>query len=411
MVISVNWLFKTLSSALSNPLFLSFLIISLGYLLGHIHIKGISLGSSAVFVVALIVGHFAYTDSSLLHRLGLITISCASLKTSMSLIQNLGLFCFATAVGLTAGPNFFPDLKQNLKSYVLLAMIIVGVGSCLCILIVLHTGTDSAMAVGLLSGSLTTTPGYAAAQEAVNGNERLLAEITVGHAVAYPFGVIGVVLFVQLIPKLLDADMEQERKQFRTVGLSSMRQARRLMEVEKSGLFGIAATVVIGVLIGAIKLPLPGGGTFSLGNTGGVLFAGLVVGHFGSIGHLSVKVQKETLSLLRELGLVLLLVGAGVPGGGNFVEILHEQGMILFLYGIIMTIVPMICGYFFARCVLKLPMLNNLGSITGGMTSTPALGSLISVSGTSNVASAYAATYPIALVLVVLSSQFIITLF
>ena len=76
-----------------------------------------------------------------------------------------------------------------------------------------------------------------------------------------------------------------------------------------------------------------------------------------------------------------------------------------------MTLVPMIVGYIFAIKVLKISMLNSLGSITGGMTSTPALGTLINVSGTDDVASAYAATYPVALVAVVLVSQFIIILF
>ena len=58
--------------------------------------------------------------------------------------------------------------------------------------------------------------------------------------------------------------------------------------------------------------------------------------------------------------------------------------------------------------MLKLPLFNNLGSITGGMTSTPALGTLIHVTGTEDVASAYAATYPIALIAVVLVSQLVI---
>ena len=83
----------------------------------------------------------------------------------------------------------------------------------------------------------------------------------------------------------------------------------------------------------------------------------------------------------------------------------------LFVYGAIMTLVPMIAGYFVAAKALKLSIFNNLGSITGGMTSTPALGTLIQVAGTDDVASAYAATYPIALVLVVLVSQFIVLLF
>ena len=73
-----------------------------------------------------------------------------------------------------------------------------------------------------------------------------------------------------------------------------------------------------------------------------------------------------------------------------------------------MTILPMIIGFVIAKNVLKLPLLNNLGSLTGGMTSTPALGTLINMAGTEDIASAYAATYPIALIAVVLASQLII---
>ena len=68
-------------------------------------------------------------------------------------------------------------------------------------------------------------------------------------------------------------------------------------------------------------------------------------------------------------------------------------------------------SFILAKFALKLPLLNNLGSITGGMTSTPALGTLISTAGTEDVAAAYAATYPVALIAVVLVSQFLIILF
>ena len=73
-----------------------------------------------------------------------------------------------------------------------------------------------------------------------------------------------------------------------------------------------------------------------------------------------------------------------------------------------MTILPMIIGFVIAKNILKLPLLNNLGSLTGGMTSTPALGTLINMAGTEDIAAAYAATYPIALIAVVLASQLII---
>ena len=113
---------------------------------------------------------------------------------------------------------------------------------------------------------------------------------------------------------------------------------------------------------------------------------------------------------------MLFLIGAGVEGGVELVSQVQasEYGAMLLLYGFLggvaMTIVPMFIGFLFAKKVLKISLLNNLGSITGGMTSTPALGTLIGVSGTDDVASAYAATYPVALVLVVLASQLIAVL-
>ena len=134
----------------------------------------------------------------------------------------------------------------------------------------------------------------------------------------------------------------------------------------------------------------------------------LVFGHFGKVGKVSIMPQISTLKVFRELGLMLFLIGAGIPGGADFVEFFD---IMYFVYGVIMTIVPMIVGYLFAKYVLKLNLLNSLGSITGGMTSTPALGTLISTAGTEDVAAAYAATYPIALIAVVLVSQFLIILF
>ena len=134
----------------------------------------------------------------------------------------------------------------------------------------------------------------------------------------------------------------------------------------------------------------------------------VAINGFGRIGRLNILPAQTSLKLFRELGLVLFLVGAGIPGGADFVANFDPM---YFVYGVIMTIVPLIIGYLFAKYVLKLSLLNNLGSITGGMTSTPALGTLINVAGTEEVAAAYAATYPIALIAVVLVSQFLIILF
>jgi putative transport protein len=132
------------------------------------------------------------------------------------------------------------------------------------------------------------------------------------------------------------------------------------------------------------------------------------VGHFGHIGKIDLSVSKNTLKIFRELGLMLFLIGAGVPGGVNFMQYVKLS---YFIYGAILTLVPMILGYVLGKYVFKLSVFNNLGSITGGMTSTPALGTLISVAGTDDVAAAYASTYPIAMVFIVLAAKFLVMFF
>ena len=135
------------------------------------------------------------------------------------------------------------------------------------------------------------------------------------------------------------------------------------------------------------------------------LFHSVLSKNFAHIAKIDCRIKKETLNFMRELGLVLFLIGAGVPGGVNFVA---NVKISYFVYGAVMTLFPMILGYIIARYVFHLSILNNLGSITGGMTSTPALGTLIATAGTDEVSSAYAATYPFALVSVVLAAKIIL---
>lgn len=379
-------------STFTNTVFIIFLIALIGYAIGGIKIKGISLGTAAVFLVALVFGHFGIEVPSI--------------------VQNMGLVLFTTAVGFIAGPKFFRNLKKNAKSYVLLGIIIILSSSLTCVGVIMLTGVDPAVCTGMLSGALTSTPGFAAAKEAVSASAELVSNVSVGYGVAYPFGVLGVVLFVQLIPRILKVDMAKEREQFTAADdVSVKKYSGKLISLDSIGFFGFVLAVVLGVFLGKIVIPLPGGASFSLGTSGGPLIAGLVLGHFSHIGRIDVSVKKPALEAMRELGLTLFLLGAGLEGGHGFVEILKEYGVMLFVYGALMTLVPLIIGFLFAKYVLKLNILNNLGSITGGMTSTPALGTLISVAGTDDVAAAYATTYPMALITVVLCAEFISIIF
>ena len=388
-------------------MFTVFVIASVGYALGRITVKGISLGTAGVFIVALLYGCFFYENISTALWIGESTYVSHALK----IVENMGLILFVTSVGFIAGPNFFGNFKKNFKSYVVLALVIIVMGGLACAgcIVVGKNFTDlsvqelTAMLVGLLSGSLTSTPAFSAAKSTVAPELEDL--VSVGHGIAYLFGVIGVVLFVQIIPKALKVDMAEERKKLVVADTSGAKKEYKgkLIEMDEFGFMPFSLAAVLGIFIGSIKI-----GNFSLTTTGGCLLVSLVFGHFAHFGCISVTPKTSTLKVFRELGLMLFLIGAGVAGGASFVKYFEA---VYFIYGIIMTLVPMIVGFLFAKYVLKLSILNNLGSITGGMTSTPALGTLINTAGTENVASAYAATYPVALIAVVLVSQFLIIIF
>lgn len=414
-------------------LFIMFVVIAVGYLLGRITIKGVSLGTAGVFLVAILFGFLCTLipeDIPILGSLHLhgeikdeagniVQAASQNVKYFKSVIQNVGLVMFVGSVGFIAGPKFFRDLKRNFKTYIVMGILIILSATAVAVVFALIPGIGADFSAGILSGALTSTPGYSASLEVPGANQGL---ITLGHAIAYPFGVIGVVLFVQLLPKMLKADMNYERGLLRpdVIESTEKKESPKLFKCDDFGFMPLALAVITGLLVGAIKIPLSGKGfagpCFSLGNTGGVLIMCLVFGHFGRIGKLSLEVPSHTAKVLRELGLVLFLVGAGIDGGASLVTQIsaNSSGAMIVVYGllggIVMTMVPMIVGFFFGRKVLKLPLLNNLGSITGGMTSTPALGTLINTAETEDVAGSYASTYPIALILIVLACNLMVGL-
>ncbi len=426
-------------SGVTAVIFSAFLIATLGYLLGKITIKGVNLGTAGVFLVAILAGvvfaipalvevdflnnFYLLSDKDKIAELSLkyinnkqmlkvITNSTSNMEV-YGTIADIGLILFVTSVGFIAGPSFFKNLRANAKSYVTLGVIIVLSGVLVAVVFALIPGIGAEYSIGVLSGALTSTPAFSAAKE-VASDEALVA---LGHAVAYPFGVVGVVLFVQLMPKFLKANREEEIAKMQSIntGAKKIEQVEKLFEIDEFGLAVFGVAVVLGLILGKLTLTISGL-KFSLGSTGGPLIMALILGHFGKVGKISLKIPEKTLKVFREFGLVLFLIGAGVEGGVSLLEKINAgtfSGLTIlwgFIAGVVMTIVPMIIGFIFAKNVLKLPLFNNLGSITGGMTSTPALGTLVQVSGTDDVAGAYASTYPVSLVLIVIASNLVITL-
>ena len=219
-------------TGITFQVFIIFVIIFLGYVIGRINCKGVSMGTAGIFLTALLFGGLFGTNihETLTFRGDDIT------SQAFQIIENIGLIMFIGAVGMIAGPGFFSNLKKNLKSYIFIGFIITLCG-VLTTVACFYVGlkyveipaeapalgiTDRqymiAMVTGLMSGALTSTPAFSAAQAtaaslvSAEAADTIQEAITIGHAIAYIFGVIGVVLFVQLVPRILKADMNVERE-------------------------------------------------------------------------------------------------------------------------------------------------------------------------------------------------------
>ena len=528
-----------LTDLLNSSYFALFLIVALGFMLGRIKIKGLSLDVSAVIFIALLFGHFGVIIPK---ELG-----------------NFGLVLFIFTIGIQAGPGFFDSFRSKGKTLILITMLIICSASLTAVGLKYAFDIDTPSVVGLIAGALTSTPGLAVAIDSTNSP---MASIAYG--IAYPFGVIGVILFVKLLPKIMRVNLDQEarrleierRGQFPELGTCIYRVTnpsvfgRSLMQInaramtgavisrlkhyeeisiptahtvlregdyiqavgsdeslnqlavligkreegelpldktqeiesllltkkdminkqlgdlnlqrnfgctvtrvrrsgidlspspdlalkfgdklmvvgEKEGIqgvarllgndakklsdtdfFPIAMGIVLGVLFGKLNISFPGGLSFSPGLTGGVLIVALVLSAVGKTGPILWSMSGPANQLLRQLGLLLFLAEVGTSAGKTLVATFQESGLLMFGVGAAITIVPMLVAVLVGRLVFKINVLDLLGTITGGMTSTPGLAAADSMVDSNIPSVAYATVYPIAMVFLILFIQIIST--
>lgn len=176
---------RILLELLHEPLILLFAIIVIGTLLGQCTIKGVGLGSSAILFVAIVFGHYGFEVSAIL--------------------RNFGLSLFIVSVGLQAGPRFFRMLRTSGVVFTIISVSIIAIAGITTIITAKVMDLPAALSIGIMTGALTSTPGLAAALEATGD-----PIASVGYGIAYPFGVLAVVLFVQLIPKVLNVNLMED---------------------------------------------------------------------------------------------------------------------------------------------------------------------------------------------------------
>lgn len=208
-------------------------VIASGLLLGKIRVKGVSLGSTWILFVGILLSHFGFrADASLLHFL-----------------KEFGLILFVFSIGLQVGPGFFHSFKSGGLKLNMLAVALVLIGVVTTYVIHLVTNENLVTLTGVMSGAVTNTPGLGAAQQtyldATAGSflhemntPDVASSLASGYAVAYPIGVLGVILVLMLTKAIFKIDLKKEENEMNSHETGMDSPQRLAFSIKNPAVFG-----------------------------------------------------------------------------------------------------------------------------------------------------------------------------
>lgn len=445
-----------LMAFLMDPFVLMFAAVISGILFGKIKFgKTFTFGISGTLFTGLLFGWLAT-------RLGTSIVgqgeTAAGFKAATSMLGSgviskgffdFFLVLFVTAVGLLAAKDLKAVIKKYGMKFVILGVVTTFAGGSMTYAMTLINNSVGGSATpyevsGVYTGALTSSPGLAAALETAGkesekvaeryqasdevGKQKILnaispettlnpadypelskddvesyrthaeAGVGIGHAVAYPFGVLIVILGVNFLPKIFRINIDEEWKRYDAEMLAAKESTgeKEIPEVPFS-IMTFFLTALIGYLFGGIEVYLGPLGYFSLGATGGALIMALFLGYLGKIGPVNFRMEGKILVALRQIGLGFFLAIVGLRYGAAVAGALNASGLVLVGVAIVVSLFAMLVGFLLGRYVFKLNWILLSGAICGGMTSTPGMGAAVDALNSDKPAAGYGATYPFAL--------------
>ena len=216
----MNWINDLLwGEGIGHSILLLSFVIAAGIQLGTIKVFGVSLGITLVLFVGIILGHFGFTiNHNVIH-----------------FFKEFGLILFVYSVGMQVGPGFFSSFKQGGITLNMLACGIVFLGVLTAVILHYATGIPMPTMVGILSGAVTNTPGLGAAQQAFSDMHGVSDNtIALGYAVAYPLGVIGIILSIILIKYIFRVSFDKENEQLNSEDSSHTNEAKPISLIVKN---------------------------------------------------------------------------------------------------------------------------------------------------------------------------------
>ena len=221
----MNWLSDLFTSdSVAHTVLLFAFIIAAGIGLGKIKIFGISLGITFVLFVGIFVSHLGFKiNREILH-----------------FVKEFGLILFIYSVGLQVGPGFFSAFKKGGITLNMLALGSVLLSIIITVVIHFVSGTPIQTMVGIMSGAITNTPGLGAAQQAYTDITGLNdATVAMGYAVAYPLGVMGIIITIALLRYIFRINMEKELDELKKTSFNPDEHIELIsLEVNNPAIFG-----------------------------------------------------------------------------------------------------------------------------------------------------------------------------
>jgi len=396
------WLFDLFSagSVPGSVLILS-LCATLGLLLGSVRVRGIDLGIIGVLFAGLLLGHLGAVVSPEL----------------LEFARDFGLILFVYAIGVQVGPGFMASLRQRGTSLNAIAASIVLSGSLVAVGISLFAHIEVPVAVGMLAGATTNTPSLGAAQTALRDlpfyTDAMGQMPGLGYAVAYPFGILGVMLAMVVVRPLFRRKPPPSSSEYPTTirpGDGDPEDDGVVGNGDSFQILPLFLGILLGVVLGSIPVPVRGlPAPLRLGLAGGPLIVAIALSARPRIGPLTWRLPPPTCALLREVGIVLFLACVGLMSGGRFVETLSEgDGFRWMAWATLITAVPVLLAGVAARVAARTDYATACGLLAGSMTDPPALAFATASTRSQETTMAYATVYPLTMVLRILSTQIIV---
>lgn len=403
---------------LTNPFVPMFLATITGLLLGKIKIGKFSLGQSGGLFTGILIGWALYSKYAIpfidpndpahgpVKNAPAYAVNYIKNGVISDQFFTFTLILFIAAVGLLAAKDLSDVIKKNGLKFIILSIVVNGVGAAAIYLSTkIFQGQNEFAVAGAYTGALTSSPGLAAALEAVaKFGKEAQAQVGLGHTIAYAPGVLMIILVMNLFPLIFRIDVEKEKQRY-ALEMSSMSEKEVAVTKEKTikskGIDIIAFLVVcfVGYFVGSINIYIPFLKWVSLGATGGVLIMALVLGHFGKIGPLTFQMDDKILSAIRDISLSLFLSIVGLTYGYATVSAILGSGAILATISFVVGLLSMLSGFLLGRYVFKMDWITLSGALCGAGTSTPGLGAAIDATGSTEVGASYGAAYPFGLLL------------